>query len=108
MIPKIDLARLIAADPDALAAMREAATDIGFATVYNTPLGADRVNEAIGLYRAFFNLPEAEKRAYDMALTGSNRGWGATGSEQVDGQEAHGLLLAAPGRPQGQGVHETG
>lgn len=84
MIPKIDLARLISSDPDALAAMREAATDIGFVTVYNTPLGADRVNEAIGLYRAFFNLPEAEKRAYDMALTGSNRGWGATGSEQVD------------------------
>ena len=35
-------------------------------------------------YRRFFRLPEAEKRTVDMALTGSNRGWGAPQSEQVD------------------------
>jgi len=44
------------------------------------------VVEVIETYRAFFTQPEAVKRRFDMALTGSNRGWGAAGSEQVDQQ----------------------
>ena len=84
MIPRIDLAALTAQDDDALAAMKTAATDIGFATVHNTALSAERVSRVIETYRAFFKLPEASKAAYDMARTGSNRGWGASGSEQVD------------------------
>ena len=86
MIPRIDLAALDARDPAALEAMRGAATDIGFATVQNTALTRDRVTEVIETYRRFFKLPEQEKAAYDMARTGSNRGWGASGSEQVDPQ----------------------
>ena len=39
---------------------------------------------AIDAYRAFFLLPENAKRSVDMARTGSNRGWGAPKSEQVD------------------------
>lgn len=84
MIPSIDLSALSKSDPAALAAMHAAATDIGFATVHNTALNGARVREVIETYRAFFKLPEAEKRAYDMARTASNRGWGAPGSEQVD------------------------
>jgi len=84
MIPRIDLAALRAADAQALDAMRVAASDVGFATVYNTALSPQRVRDAIEMYRAFFKLPEADKRAYDMAVTGSNRGWGAAGSEQVN------------------------
>lgn len=84
MIPRIDLAALTAGNPDVLAAMRVAATDVGFATVHNTELSAARVVEVIETYRAFFKLPEARKRPFDMAQTGSNRGWGAAGSEQVD------------------------
>ncbi|MEM7521526.1 MAG: 2-oxoglutarate and iron-dependent oxygenase domain-containing protein [Pseudomonadota bacterium] len=84
MIPCIDLGALRAADPDARAAMHAAATEVGFATVYNTALDAARVRDVIETYRAFFKLPEAEKARYDMAQTGSNRGWGAPGSEQVD------------------------
>jgi isopenicillin N synthase-like dioxygenase len=38
----------------------------------------------IDTYRAFFHLPQAEKAVVDMAATGSNRGWGASLSEQVD------------------------
>ena len=84
MIPRIDAAALAAGAPDALEALRLAATGVGFATVYNTALTPARVAEAIATYAAFFHLPEAEKRAVDMARTGSNRGWGAAGSEQVD------------------------
>lgn len=84
MIPRIDLQSLSAGDPDALADMQTAATDIGFATVHNTALTEARVREVIETYRAFFKLPEGQKAPYDMARTGSNRGWGASGSEQVD------------------------
>lgn len=84
MIPRIDLAALNAGEAKALADMRVAATDVGFATVYNTALDRARAVQVIEMYRAFFKLPEAAKRPYDMAATGSNRGWGAAGSEQVD------------------------
>lgn len=84
MIPRIDLAHLRAGDADALRDMRMAATEIGFATVYNTALDAACVREVIETYRDFFKLPEADKAVFDMSKTGSNRGWGAAGSEQVD------------------------
>lgn len=84
MIPQIDLAKLDAQDPATLDAMGEAAMGVGFATVHNTALSPARVAETIEVYRRFFHLPEAEKRAVDMARTGANRGWGASGSEQVD------------------------
>jgi len=84
MIPTIDLEALDASTPDAEDAMAQAATGVGFATVHNTGLTAERVREVIEMYRAFFKLPEAEKQPYGMAGTGANRGWGAAGSEQVD------------------------
>ncbi|MEP3677007.1 2-oxoglutarate and iron-dependent oxygenase domain-containing protein [Sulfitobacter sp.] len=84
MIPTIDLAKLNAGNPEALAAMKEAATDIGFATVSNTALDGARVRDVIETYRAFFHLPETQKLPVSMADTGANRGWGAAGSEQVD------------------------
>ena len=84
MIPRIDAAALVAGDADAQAMAREAATGVGFMTVYNTPLSAAYVQRVIDGYRAFFHLPAADKAPYDMARTGANRGWGAAGSEQVD------------------------
>ncbi|MEM6305358.1 MAG: 2-oxoglutarate and iron-dependent oxygenase domain-containing protein [Pseudomonadota bacterium] len=84
MIPRINLAALSTGDEMALAGMNWAATDVGFATVFNTALTEAQVREVIETYRAFFKLPEAQKRPYDMAATGANRGWGAPGSEQVD------------------------
>ena len=86
MIPRINLKALSTGDEMALAAMHWAATDIGFATIHNTSLSAARVGEVIETYRAFFKLSEEAKRACDMAATGSNRGWGAPGSEQVNPQ----------------------
>lgn len=84
MIPRIDARKLASDDPQAVAAMREAATVVGFATVYGTGISGERVVEVLDLYRAFFHLPETDKARIDMAVTGANRGWGAAGSEQVD------------------------
>ena len=84
MIPSIDLEALVAGDPAALEAMREAATGVGFATVYNTALDGACVRHVIETYRTFFKLPDATKQPYSMAGTGANRGWGAAGTERVD------------------------
>ena len=84
MIPRIDAKALIAGDPDAMAMAAEGATGVGFMTVYNTPLTGSYVQDMIDAYGAFFHLPASAKSAYDMSKTGSNRGWGAAGSEQVD------------------------
>ena len=83
-IPRIDAAALLAGEPGARAAARLGATDVGFLTVYNTPITAQQVRDVIAAYAAFFALPAAKKAQIDMAKTGSNRGWGAPGSEQVD------------------------
>lgn len=84
MIPAIDLDKLRGGEDKALAAMQDAATGVGFATVHNTALDAARVREVIETYRAFFTMSESQKRPFSMAGTGANRGWGASGSEQVN------------------------
>ncbi|MFW2544045.1 isopenicillin N synthase family dioxygenase [Primorskyibacter sp. 2E107] len=84
MIPRLDAAKIAMRDPQTLAALREGVEEIGFLTVHNTGIGAARMRFVLAAYRAFFALPLAEKQAVDMARTGSNRGWGAAGSEQVD------------------------
>ena len=84
MIPTLDMSRLLAGDPTETEVLRDGAQDIGFLVVRNTALSASDVAEAMAAYRAFFHLSEADKRKVDMAVTGSNRGWGAPQSEQVD------------------------
>ncbi len=88
MIPRIDAAALIDTNhPGHAAAQAQAVTgaaDIGFLTIYNTPIAPDRAEAVLAAYRTFFRLPARQKAAVDMAKTGSNRGWGAPGSEQVD------------------------
>jgi len=84
MIPRIDAVSLRDGDPLTLDALRVAAHEVGFLTLTGTGLDAARVNAVIEAYRGFFRLPEARKRAVDMSRTGSNRGWGAAQSEQVD------------------------
>ena len=84
MIDDLDLAKLDHRAPEDLTRLADVAHRVGFLTVSNTGLTADRVRTVIEAYRAFFHLPRAEKQAVDMARTGANRGWGAPGSEQVD------------------------
>ncbi|QQA41191.1 isopenicillin N synthase family dioxygenase [Pelagovum pacificum] len=84
MIPTIDARALLAGDGGEIARVAEAAAEIGFMTVTNTPLSRARVLDVLDGYRAFFALPDAEKAEVDMSRTGASRGWGASRSEQVD------------------------
>ena len=88
MIPRVDAAALLdtthSEHSTAVEAVVTGATDIGFMLVHNTPIKAATVENLIETYRAFFHLPAEAKKPYDMARTGSNRGWGASGSEQVN------------------------
>jgi isopenicillin N synthase-like dioxygenase len=84
MIDNLDLTKLDQRDPAELGKLQRAVGEVGFLTVSNTGLDGERVRHVLDLYRAFFHLPEALKKRVDMALTGSNRGWGASRSEQVD------------------------
>ncbi|MEL6639835.1 MAG: 2OG-Fe(II) oxygenase family protein [Pseudomonadota bacterium] len=88
MIPRIDAAALIdrthAGHAAAQAQAVTGAADIGFLTIYNTPISVAQAETVLDTYRAFFRLPPRDKAAVDMAQTGSNRGWGAPGSEQVN------------------------
>lgn len=84
MIENLDLTKLDQRDPTELAKLKDAVGQIGFLTVSNTGLEAYRVRQVIDNYRSFFHQPDEVKKAVDMAATGSNRGWGASRSEQVD------------------------
>ncbi|MEP1963089.1 isopenicillin N synthase family dioxygenase [Tateyamaria sp.] len=84
MIPRIDAAQLASGETASLEALCEAATGVGFATVFNTALDAQHVRDVLETYRKFFKGADADKAVLDMARTGANRGWGAAGSEQVD------------------------
>lgn len=84
MLENLDLQLLVARNPSEMHRLRCAVRDVGFLTVTNTGISADRVGEVIETYRSFFQQPDAMKRSVDMARTGSNRGWGASKSEQVD------------------------
>lgn len=88
IIPEIDASCLF--DPDhaefraALEQVRVAAEDVGFMTISNTRMGSGEIAQLMRVYREFFMLSKEQKSAYDMTETGSNRGWGKPGAEQVD------------------------
>ncbi|MEX0282583.1 MAG: isopenicillin N synthase family dioxygenase [Arenibacterium sp.] len=84
MIPEIDMGALVARDQSEMAKLDHAVREIGFLTLGNTELTAAEIDTVIGAYREFFLLPMGTKARVDMARTGSNRGWGAPASEQVD------------------------
>ena len=86
MIPRLDAARIAAADPETLSALERAATGVGFVTVCNTTLDAARVREVIATYRAFFLLPEADKQAIDMARRGIHNEGARVLAERLEGK----------------------
>jgi len=84
MIPKIDARKLIARDAATMDLLHDGIAHYGFLIIYNTDITQDEMARVIAQYRAFFQLDPSEKSRVDMAKTGSNRGWGAPLSEQVD------------------------
>lgn len=83
-IPRIDAKTLLAGDAQVTEQVRIAAREVGFLTLHNTPIPVGDIAEVFAAYGAFFSQSSAAKDAVNMARTGSNRGWGAAGSEQVD------------------------
>ena len=84
MIPKIDAQKLIARDAATMDLLQDGIAHYGFLIIHNTDITQDEMARVIAQYRAFFQLDPSEKSRVDMAKTGSNRGWGAPLSEQVD------------------------
>ena len=84
MIPKIDAQKLIARDVATMDLLQDGIAHYGFLIIHNTDITQDDMARVIAQYRAFFQLDPSEKSRVDMAKTGSNRGWGAPQSEQVD------------------------
>ncbi|SDW46928.1 Isopenicillin N synthase [Ruegeria halocynthiae] len=84
MIENLNLAMLDQGDPVEMDKLRDAVGRVGFLTISNTGLSAERVQQVIATYRKFFHQPDDFKQSVDMAATGANRGWGASRSEQVD------------------------
>ena len=84
MVPHIDARALTARKSSALSATKTGAEDVGFLTLHNTPVAPDQVLRTIDAYRAFFKAGRDAKQMVNMNVTGSNRGWGGGGSEQVD------------------------
>ena len=83
MVPRLDFLDLKRQDRAALHALKAAAKEVGFLTVYNTGISREDVLRLLDVYKAFFKGHNAEKQAVNMAVTGANRGWGAPGAEQV-------------------------
>ena len=59
-------------------------SDIGFLVLRGEAVPSARIRRTLGAYRDFFALSEAHKAPLDMAMTGSNRGWGRSACEQVN------------------------
>ncbi|WP_342075454.1 2-oxoglutarate and iron-dependent oxygenase domain-containing protein [Yoonia sp. SS1-5] len=83
-IPRIDAKALLAGARDVEQVVADAASDVGFLIIENTPFSKARMQTLLSAYHQFFTLPSAQKEAVNIARTGSNRGWGASGAEQVD------------------------
>lgn len=83
-IPDIDAKALAAGDRQTLADVRHGALETGFLTLSNTAITEDRVRAVLAAYKGFFLQPAPVKARFDMAATGSNRGWGGPRAEQVD------------------------
>ena len=56
----------------------------GFLLLKNTPIDKKVKNNILKTYKEFFYLPFEQKNKVNMALTSSNRGWGAPRGEQVN------------------------
>jgi len=84
MIPEIDFQKLLDRDPDTLRKTREASKNIGFLILHNTGFTEEEIIKTIQTYKDFFKSPQENKVNVDISKTGSNRGWGASKSEQVD------------------------
>ena len=87
-IPKIDYKIIVNQnDPsfeDEAKKFNYAISQYGFLLLKNTLIDSNVKKNIFKIYKAFFNLTLEEKNEVNMALTSSNRGWGAPRGEQVN------------------------
>lgn len=83
-IPRIDARKLKARDAATMKILTDSITETGFLVITNTEISRQEILQVIETYRAFFHQPTWAKRQVDMSRTKSNRGWGASQSEQVN------------------------
>ena len=87
-IPKIDYKIIVNQnDPsfeDEAKKFNYAISQYGFLLLKNTLIDSNVKKNIFKTYKAFFNLTFEEKNEVNMALTSSNRGWGAPRGEQVN------------------------
>ena len=69
---------------DELKKFNYAVSHYGFLLLKNTPIDEKVKNNILNTYKEFFALPFEQKNKVNMALTSSNRGWGAPQGEQVN------------------------
>ena len=69
---------------DELDKFNYAISNYGFLLLKNTPIDKKVKNNILKTYKEFFYLPFEQKNKVNMALTSSNRGWGAPRGEQVN------------------------
>ena len=83
-IPLINFEKLMAGDEATQSELRRGVRDIGFLVVENTNIPLAQIQSLIAKYREFFVQSDDAKAPFDMAQTGSNRGWGRAKGEQVN------------------------
>ncbi len=88
-VPTLSLRQV--ATPAFTAALNEACTRYGFVVITDHGIPQPLIDRFIGLYRAFFALPEARKRAYHIAGGGGARGYTPFGVETAKGATHHDL-----------------
>jgi isopenicillin N synthase-like dioxygenase len=84
MIPRLDAQKLMSRDAQTMVQLKSGIENDGFLIIHNTDISTKAITDVLNMYRAFFHLDSDEKARVDMSKTGSNRGWGAPLSEQVD------------------------
>ncbi len=64
--------------------LEKAIKDTGFLVLKNSPIPFQTCEKLLNQYKLFFKKPIKEKNKVSMSVTDSNRGWGASKSEQVN------------------------
>lgn len=88
-LPILDLSAFNA-DPESrrifLDSLRDTARNIGFFYLTGHGISSDLTDRVLGLSRAFFSLPEADKLAIEMVNSPHFRGYNRVGQERTKGQ----------------------
>jgi isopenicillin N synthase-like dioxygenase len=84
-LPIVDVSALVRGDSagldETVAALRQAASEVGFLYVTGHAIAAERIAALESVARDFFALPDATKRAYHIGRSGKHRGYVPPGEE---------------------------